>query len=238
MEAIRSSLGRVLHEWQSAGVLHDSPTYRGLPGGDRRFQLLGRDPRWCPLSPQDRATIVLALHLGECAVLTCERLLAAAARHHGVTAINLFDVIRVALHAARLTPARAEEMCAEWDRDRFSAGRPIDYSGSFERSAPSGMSRTRSRSDLAACPSRLVLGLHDTWGNRHVTSLHFGTGRFYREKDDVRGRASHRPNCSTERVGSSPPGDTPPAAGPVTARYDAASPFEQGSVTRVAVEGR
>lgn len=133
MEAIRSSLGRVLDEWQSAGVLHDSPTYRGLPGGGRRFQLLGRDPRWRPLSPQDRATIVLALHLGECAVLTCERLLAAAARHHGVTAIDLFDVIRFALRAARLIQARASEMCAEWDRDRFSAGRPVDYSGSFER---------------------------------------------------------------------------------------------------------
>lgn len=102
VEAVRSSLGRVLDEWRL-------------------------------LSPQDRATIVLACSLGACAVLTGERLLAEAVRQHRLIAIDLFDIIRIGLRAGRLIEAQARAACAEWDRDRFSAGRPVDYSGSLER---------------------------------------------------------------------------------------------------------
>lgn len=73
-----------------------------------------------------------AVTLDGTALLTGERLLAAAAGHHGVVAVDLFDVITFGLRARRLTLVQAREMCGEWDRDRFSAGRPIDYSGSFD----------------------------------------------------------------------------------------------------------
>ena len=66
-------------------------------------------------------------------MLTCERLLAAAVRAHRRRAIDLFDIVRIALANGRLPEARAREMCAEWDRDRFTAGRPIDYAGTFDQ---------------------------------------------------------------------------------------------------------
>lgn len=132
-DAARSGLLPLLEDWRRRELLREPIDYRRLPDGDQRFRRLGAERQWKGLSPQDRATIVMAMTIGECGVLTCERLLAAVARHQGLHAFDLFDVIRFSLRAGRFTTARAREMCADWDRDRFSAGRPIDYSGSFER---------------------------------------------------------------------------------------------------------
>jgi hypothetical protein len=131
-DAARSGLTPLLDGWQAAGLLRDPVDYRGLPDGDSRFQRIGRHREWRGLSPQDRATLVVATALGAGAVLTCERLLAKAARAHHLPALDLFDVIRFGLRAERLTIAQARAMCAEWDRNRFSAGRPIDYRGAFD----------------------------------------------------------------------------------------------------------
>jgi hypothetical protein len=131
-EAARSGLLPLLDGWQRTGLLDASVDYRALPDGDRRFQGLAAQKPWRALSRQDRATLVLATELEDATVLTCERLLAAAVRNHRRRAIDLFDIIRIGLGSGRLTEPRARDMCAEWDRDRFSAGRPIDYSGSFD----------------------------------------------------------------------------------------------------------
>lgn len=132
-DAARSGLTTLLDRWRADGLLHDPVDYRGLADGDSRFQRIGRHREWKGLSPQDRATLVLVTTLDDGAVLTCERLLAEAVRAHRLVAVDLFDVIRFSLRAGRLTEARARETCAEWDRNRFSAGRPIDYRGSFEQ---------------------------------------------------------------------------------------------------------
>jgi hypothetical protein len=76
---------------------------------------------------------VLAVTLGDSAVLTGERLLAQAVRQHHLAAVDLFDVVRVALREGRIVRTRAREICIEWDRDRFSAGRPMDYTGNFDQ---------------------------------------------------------------------------------------------------------
>lgn len=131
-EAARSGLLPLLEGWQRAHLLDATVDYRTLPDGDRRFQSLTTQPRWRGLSRPDRATLVLSTELEDAVVLTCERLLTAVARAYRRRAIDLFDIIRIGLADGRLTQARAGEMCAEWDRDRFSAGRPIDYAGNFD----------------------------------------------------------------------------------------------------------
>lgn len=131
-DAARSGLAPLLDDWRARGLLRDPIDYRGLPEGDARFRRIGQDREWRGLSPQDRATLVLATTLGDAGVLTGERLLARAVRSHCLPALDLFDVVRGALRAGRLTRAQAREACAEWDRNRFAAGRPIDYRGSFE----------------------------------------------------------------------------------------------------------
>ena len=131
-EAARSGLLPLLETWQRANLLDIAVDYRDLPDGDRRFQALTTQPQWRALSRPDRATLVLATELEDAGVLTCERLLAAAVRVHRSRAIDLFDIIRVSFANGRLTRARAAEICREWDRDRFSAGRPIDYAGTFD----------------------------------------------------------------------------------------------------------
>lgn len=130
-DAARSGLGPLLGRWREGGVLRDLIDYRDLRDGERRFRELLERGRRRRLSRQDVASLLLAITLGEAGLLTGERALAAAAREHRVVAIDLFDVVRVGLRAGRLTTAQAREMCAEWDRDRFSAGRPVDYSGNF-----------------------------------------------------------------------------------------------------------
>lgn len=132
-DAARSGLLPILNGWRDEGLLRDPVDYRRLREGDKQFRRLGDQPRWRGLSRPDRATLVLALTLGDCAVLTGERLLAEVVRHHRLIAIDLFDVIRFALRAGRMTEARVQEICVEWDRNQFSAGRPIDYSGNFAR---------------------------------------------------------------------------------------------------------
>jgi hypothetical protein len=132
-EAARSGLIPLLGEWQGRGLLREPVDYRDIPDGDERFRRLSAQRRWRSLSAQDRATLVLALAAGDCGVLTCERQLAEAAREHRVHAIDLFDVVRVALRAGRVTVQQARGICAEWDRNRFSAGRPIQYCGDFDR---------------------------------------------------------------------------------------------------------
>lgn len=131
-EAARSGLLPLLEGWQRAHLLDATVDYRALPDRDRRFHSLTTRPQWRGLSRPDRATIVLTTEIEDAAVMTCERLLAAAVRAHHCRAIDLFDIIRIAFGSGRLTQARAREMCAEWDHDRFSAGRPIDYAGNFD----------------------------------------------------------------------------------------------------------
>jgi hypothetical protein len=132
-DAARSGLLPLLDQWQQANLLDVSVDYRALPDGDRRFQALTRQPQWRALSRPDRAILLLATEIEDAAVLTCERLLAAAARAHRRRAIDLFDIIRIGFANGRVTETRAREICAEWDRDRFSAGRPIDYAGTFDQ---------------------------------------------------------------------------------------------------------
>jgi hypothetical protein len=132
-DAARSGLHPLLDGWRNRGLLPEPVDYRRLPDGDEHFRRLGAERAWRGLSREDRATLVMAMTFTDCGVLTCERLLATAARHFGLHAIDLFDVVRYALREGRLTTDRAREVCADWDRDRFSAGRPIDYCGSFDR---------------------------------------------------------------------------------------------------------
>ena len=132
-EAGRSGLLPLLEEWQRVNLVNVSVDYRALPEGDRRFQALTAQPQCRGLSRPDRATLVLTTALDDAAVLTCERLLAAAVRANRRRAIDLFDVVRIALANGRLTEERGREMCGEWDRDRFSAGRPVDYAGTFDQ---------------------------------------------------------------------------------------------------------
>ena len=87
----------------------------------------------CPFWRSGSTTLVLATALDDAAVLTCERLLAAAVRANRRRAIDLFDVVRIELANGRLTEERGREICTEWDRDRFSAGRPVDYAGTFDQ---------------------------------------------------------------------------------------------------------
>jgi hypothetical protein len=131
-DAARSGLTALLDGWRGTALLHDPLDYRDLPDGDVRFQRIGRHREWKGLSPQDRATLVLATALGDSGVLTCERLLANAVRSNHLVSLDLFDVIRVSLRAGRFSDARAREICAEWDSKQFSAGRPVDYRGSFD----------------------------------------------------------------------------------------------------------
>lgn len=131
-DAARSGLLPVLDAWRGDGLLRDPVDYRHLPDGDRRFRQLGDQHKRSGLSRQDRATLVLAVTLGDCAVLTGERLLAEVVRQHRLSAIDLFDIVRFALRAGGMTEKRAREVCAEWDRNQFSAGRPIDYAGNFD----------------------------------------------------------------------------------------------------------
>ena len=128
-DAARSGLLPVLEDWQSRELLRAPVDYRGLHEGDRRFRAIGARREWKRLSPQDRATLVTALALEDCAVLTCERPLTSAVEEYGLIALDLFDIVRYGIQAGRLTVARAKEMCAEWDRNRFSAGRPSGYRG-------------------------------------------------------------------------------------------------------------
>lgn len=132
-DAARSGLLPLLDDWRGRGLLKEPIDYRRLPGGDERFRRLGADREWRGLSREDRGTLVMAISFADCGVLTCERLLAAAVRRHRLHPIDLFDVIRFGLRAERLTLERAREICAEWDRDRFSAGRPVDYCGDVSR---------------------------------------------------------------------------------------------------------
>lgn len=132
-DAARSGILPVLDRWQTDELLHAPVDYRGVPDGDSRFRRIGQHREWRGLSPQDRATLVVATALGDGGVLTCERLLAEAVRSHHLPALDLFDVIRAGLRAGRLGTARAHEMCAEWDHNPFSAGRPVAYCGSFAR---------------------------------------------------------------------------------------------------------
>ena len=132
-EAARSGLLPQLETWQRANLLDVAVDYRALPDGDRRFRALTTQPQWRALSRPDRATLVVATDLEDAGVLTCERLLAGAVRAHRRRAIDLFDIVRVSFATGHLTRSRADEMCAEWDRDRFSAGRPIDYAGTFDQ---------------------------------------------------------------------------------------------------------
>lgn len=131
-DAARSGLLPLLEDWQGRGLLRSPVDYRQLAEGDQRFRRLSGQREWLGLSREDRATLVMAATLENCGVLTCERLLAVAARHHHIVAIDLFDVVRFALRAGRVTMERARDFCAEWGRSRFSAGRPIDYCGDFD----------------------------------------------------------------------------------------------------------
>lgn len=86
-DAARSGLLPLLDRWRADGLLRDLVDYRDLPGGERRFRELGNQKRWKRLSRRDLATLVLAVTFDDSAVLTGERLLAAAARQHRVIAI-------------------------------------------------------------------------------------------------------------------------------------------------------
>lgn len=130
-EALRTGLGRTLEDWQRKGLLKDPVDYRTLAmDGDEQFRKAGR--QWRGLSKADRATLVVARSLGESGVLTCEAELSAAVTAARMLALDLFDVIRFGVRDGRLTRGAAAELCAVWDGDRFSAGRPRGYRGSFE----------------------------------------------------------------------------------------------------------
>ena len=131
-DAARSGLLPLLDGWRTAGLLHDPVDYRRLPEGDSSFRQIGRRREWKSLSPEDRATLVLIVALGDGAVLTCERLLAKAVREHSLPAVDLFDMMLSGLRTQRLTDEGARKICAEWDRNPSGAGRPIDYHGSFD----------------------------------------------------------------------------------------------------------
>lgn len=130
-EAIRTGLGRVLEDWQRKGLLKDPVDYRALAReGDAQFREARR--QWPGLSKADRATLVVARVLGDSGVLTCEGELSAAVTAARILAVDLFDVIRFGVRNGRITRGTAAELCAVWDGDRFSAGRPRGYRGSFE----------------------------------------------------------------------------------------------------------
>ncbi len=129
-EAIRHGLGELLNGWQRKGLLRDPLDYRRQTNGDRLFREAGR--RWPVLSRQDRANLIVARSLDDSGLLTCEGPLTYAARETGVFAVDLFDVIRFAVKAGRITPSAATGLCSTWDGQPFSAGRPPGYAGSFD----------------------------------------------------------------------------------------------------------
>jgi hypothetical protein len=131
-DAARTGLLPLLDRWRAQGLLHGPVDYRTLSGADPLFRRIGSERPRLRLSRPDLATLVLAMTLDGTAIFTGERALTVAARGRRVLVLDLFDVVRAGLHAGRLSMAQAREMCAEWDRSPFSAGRPIDYSGSFD----------------------------------------------------------------------------------------------------------
>ena len=160
-DAASSGLLPVLDGWRTAGLLRDPVDYRSLPDGDQRFRRLGEQARWKGLSRQDRATLVLAVTLGDSAVLTGERLLAQAVRQHHLAAVDLFDVVRVALREGRIVKTRAREICIQWDRDRSALGVRSTTQGTSTRSWRCARKDLRCRSDSAVSRQnpRLPVGL-------------------------------------------------------------------------------
>lgn len=120
-------LGDLLNSWQRKGLLRDPLDYRRQTNGDRLFREAGK--RWPVLSRQDRANLTVARSLDNSGLLTCEDPLTYAARGTGVFAVDLFDVIRFAVKAGRITRGAAS---STWDGQPFSAGRPLGYAGSFD----------------------------------------------------------------------------------------------------------
>ncbi len=129
-EAVRTGLGQLLDDWLRRGLVRDPVDYRRLPDGDRLFKEAGS--RWPGLSRQDRASLIVARALGHAGLLTCEKALSGAASAVGIFAVDLFDVIRFSVRAGHVMRAAAADLCSTWDANPFSAGRPIDYQGSFE----------------------------------------------------------------------------------------------------------
>lgn len=130
VESVRSGVARRLDDWQRAGLVREPVDYRKLDGAEARFREAKR--RWPGLSRQDRASLVVAEFYRPSGLLTCEKLLSAAAEECDVFAIDLFDIIRFGVKLGNLNEAAARGACAEWDRDPYRAGRPNGYSGSFD----------------------------------------------------------------------------------------------------------
>ena len=127
-EARRSGLGNRLDAWHKLGLLKDPIDYKQLSNGEFRFR--EARTRWKALSRQDCASLILAEARRPSGILTCERLLGAAATELRIFHADLFDVIRLGLRIGHLTSSAAATLCASWDGDRFSAGRPHNYRGS------------------------------------------------------------------------------------------------------------
>jgi len=129
-ECTQTGIAHHLDGWQEKGLLHEPVDYRKLRGGDERFREIFRRYRGA-LSRADCASFVTAESNGPSGILTCENLLSEAAERFGILALDLFDVIRYAVKLGYLTDVAAKARCEVWDRDKFRAGRPNGYKGTY-----------------------------------------------------------------------------------------------------------
>jgi hypothetical protein len=129
-ECVRTGVSKHVDTWMQKGLVGELVDYRSLDDADARFRKAVR--RWPGLSKQDRASLLLAESWRPSGILTCEGPLARAATEVGVWPVDLFDVLRFGIRLGHMTREAAAKSCATWDADRFSAGRPNGYGGSFD----------------------------------------------------------------------------------------------------------
>lgn len=149
-DAARSGLLPLLEDWRERALLQELVDYRRLPDGDRQFRRLGATREWKGLSPQDRATLVMATTLRDCGVLTCERLPAAAARDLGASAMDPSTSCASGSEPGASPSTERERSAPSGTAAASARGGPSMTAAASSESWPSANSAARCRSELLA----------------------------------------------------------------------------------------